>query len=87
MRALVLGGAGAVCKEATRDLALTSDFEEIIVADGNPAAVEGLLAEIGDRRLKPHSFDADDYDAMLRLFPQFQLVVNGLPFRYDVIVN
>lgn len=87
MRALVLGGAGAVCKETTRDLALTSDFEEIVVADANPAAVDRLLADIGDRRLKPLSFDADDYEAMLRLFPQFELVVNGLPFRYDVIVN
>jgi len=87
MRALVLGGAGAVCKETTRDLALTSGFEEIVVADANPAAVERLLAEIGNRRLKPLAFDASDYDAMLRLFPQFELVVNGLPFKYDVIVN
>ena len=87
MRALVLGGAGAVCKETTRDLALTSDFEEIVIADANPAAVDRLLAEIGNPRLKPIGFSADDYDAMLRLFPQFDLVVNGLPFRYDVIVN
>lgn len=87
MRALVLGGAGAVCKETTRDLALTSNFEEIAVADSNPAAVERLLAEIGNRRLKPLAFDAGDYDAMLRLFPQYDLVVNGLPFQYDLVVN
>jgi len=87
MRVLVLGGAGAVCKETTRDLALTSDFDEIVVADANPEAVDRLLAEIGNQRLKPLGFQADDYDAMLRLFPQFDLVVNGLPFRYDVIVN
>ena len=35
MKALVLGGAGAVCSETTRDLAKTSDYEEIIVADYN----------------------------------------------------
>lgn len=39
MRALVLGGAGAVCKETTRDLAEYSDFEEIVVADFNLPAV------------------------------------------------
>src|SRR3989304_10571279 len=87
MRALVLGGAGAVCKETTRDLALTSDFEESAVADANPAAVERLLEEIGDRRLKSVAFDAGDYDAMLRLFPQYDLVVNGLPFQYDLVVS
>ena len=38
MRALVLGGAGAVCKETTRDLAQYSDFEEIVVADYNMEA-------------------------------------------------
>ncbi len=87
MRALILGGAGAVCKEATRDLALTSDFEEIAVADANAAAVERLLGEIGDPRLRPLSFDANDYDGMLRLFPQYELVVNGLPFQFDLTVN
>ena len=35
MRVLVLGGAGAVCNETTRDLALYSDFGEIVVADYN----------------------------------------------------
>ena len=32
MKALVLGGAGVVCKETTRDLAEFSDFSEIIIA-------------------------------------------------------
>ena len=32
MRVLVLGGAGAVCNETTRDLAHYSDFNEIVVA-------------------------------------------------------
>jgi len=87
MRALVLGGAGAVCKETTRDLAATSDFEEIVVADGNLEAVTKLIGEIGDDRLKPLSFDADDFDGMLNLFPGFDIVVNGLPFKYDLAVT
>lgn len=87
MRALVLGGAGAVCKETTRDLAANSTFDEIVVADGNLLAVTALLKEIGDTRLKPLQFDADNADSMRELFPQFDVVVNGLPFKYDLIVN
>ncbi len=33
MKVLVLGGAGAVCSETTRDLAQYSKFDEIVVAD------------------------------------------------------
>jgi lysine 6-dehydrogenase len=87
MRALVLGGAGAVCRETTRDLAEYSNFDEIIVADYNLAALNNLLESIGDPRLKPLRFDAGDYGAMLDLFPQFDMVVNGLPFKYDYVVN
>ncbi len=39
MRALVLGGAGAVCRETTRDLAAYSAFDEIVVADYNEPEV------------------------------------------------
>jgi lysine 6-dehydrogenase len=87
MRALVLGGAGAVCKETTRDLAEYSDFDEIIVADYNLSAVTSLVNEIGDPRLKPLMFDANEYGNMLKLFPDFDVVVNGLPFQYDYNVN
>ena len=87
MKALVLGGAGAVCKETTRDLAQYSDFDEITVADYNREALDGLLESIDDPRLKALSFDANDYEAMLELFPGFDIVINGLPFEYDYPVN
>jgi lysine 6-dehydrogenase len=87
VRAIVLGGAGAVCKETTRDLAQYSSFEEIVVADANLEAVERLLREIGDDRLRPLLFNADDYEGMLEIFGDFDVVVNGLPFKYDLPVN
>ena len=87
MRALVLGGAGAVCKETTRDLAQYSDLEEIVVADYNVAAAQALVEGLGDPRLKVLSFNADAYEEMLRLFPEYDVVVNGLPFKYDYPVN
>ena len=87
MRVLVLGGAGAVCNETTRDLAEFSDFGEIVVADYNLEAAEALVEEIGDQRLTALHFDAEDYDAMLKLFPGFDVVVNGLPWKYDLPVT
>ncbi len=87
MRALVLGGAGSVCKETTRDLAQYSDFDEIVVADYNLAAAQALIEAIGDPRLRAIFFDANDYEGMLREFAGFDVVVNGLPFKYDYVVN
>ncbi len=87
MRALVLGAAGAVCKETTRDLAAFSDFEEIVVADYNLKAISKLVDSIGDERLKPLFFDAEDELAAVELFRGFDIVVNGLPFKYDLRVN
>jgi lysine 6-dehydrogenase len=87
MRVLVLGGAGAVCSETTRDLARTSDFEEIIVADYNLDAAKALVNELNDPRLEPMFFEADDYEAMLKLFPGVDVVVNGLPWKYDLVVT
>ena len=87
MRALVLGGAGAVCKETTRDLSRYSNYDEIVVADFNLQAATDLIKNIGDKRLTPLFFDAEDYSSMLKLFPAFDVVVNGLPWKYDLPVT
>jgi saccharopine dehydrogenase-like NADP-dependent oxidoreductase len=87
MKALVLGGAGAVCKETTRDLAQYSKFDEIMVADNNLEAANKLVESIGDPRLKTIFFDAEDYDSMLKLFPGYDVVINGLPWKYDLAVT
>jgi lysine 6-dehydrogenase len=87
MRILALGGAGAVARESTRDLAQFSDFEQIVVAEYDVAAAERLVAEIGDPRLDVMPFDANDTPAMLRTFTRFDVVMNGLPFKYDLAVN
>jgi lysine 6-dehydrogenase len=87
MRILVLGGAGAVCQYATRDLAGFSTFDEIVVGDYNLAAAERLVAEIGDPRLTALKVDAGDYGALVRTFRSFDVVLNGLPWRYDLVVT
>jgi len=87
MKVLVLGGAGAVCNETTRDLVKFSDFQEIVVAEYNLVAAEKLVKELSDPRLSSVFFDANDYDSMLKLFPGFDVVINGLPWKYDLIVT
>ena len=87
MKALELGGAGAVCSETTRDLAQYSKFDEIVIAEYNLDAADDLIQEIGDPRLKTVKFDANDYDSMLKLFPEYDVVINGLPWKYDLAVT
>ncbi|MEJ2149789.1 MAG: saccharopine dehydrogenase NADP-binding domain-containing protein [Chloroflexota bacterium] len=87
MKVLVLGGAGAVCQHTTRDLAQTSIFDDIIVADYNLDASQALVTEIGDARLRPVKLDAGDYDELLRACQGADVVVNGLPFKYDLPVT
>jgi lysine 6-dehydrogenase len=87
MRILALGGAGAVASEATRDLAAYSTFDEIIIGDYALDKAEVLAAEIGDPRLKAMKVDADDEDDLRRAIAGADVVMNGLPFKYDYLVN
>lgn len=87
MKVLSLGGAGAVCQHATRDLAEFSDFNEIVIGDVNLEAAEKLAADIGDPRLKVLRIDAEDYEGLVKTFKDFDIIVNGLPWKYDLAVT
>jgi saccharopine dehydrogenase-like NADP-dependent oxidoreductase len=87
MRVLSLGGAGAVCQHATRDLAEFSDFDKIVIGDYNIAAAEELAADIGDPRVQALKVDAEDYEGMVKLFKDFDVILNGLPWKYDLAVT
>ena len=87
MRVLALGGVGAVASEATRDLAEYSDFDEIIIGDYALDKAQALAAEIGDPRLQVMRVQADDEADLRRAIAGVDLVMNGLPFKYDYVVN
>jgi lysine 6-dehydrogenase len=87
MKVLSLGGAGAVCQHATRDLVLFSDFDEIVIGDYNVVAAERLAAEIGDPRLRVLQVDAGDYGRLVQIFKGFDVILNGLPWKYDLAVT
>jgi saccharopine dehydrogenase-like NADP-dependent oxidoreductase len=87
MKVLALGGAGAVCEHSVRDLAEFSDYDSIVVGDYNIDAAEALVADIGDSRLTALKVDAEDYDGMVKLFKDYDVILNGLPWKYDLAVT
>jgi saccharopine dehydrogenase-like NADP-dependent oxidoreductase len=87
MNVLSLGGAGAVCQYATRDLAEFSDYDQIVIGDYNLAAAERLAAEIDDPRIRVLEVDAEDYDGLVRTFKEYDVILNGLPWKYDLAVT
>lgn len=87
MHVLSLGGAGAVCQHATRDLAEFSDLDQIVIGDYNVAAAEKLAAEIGDPRVRVLKVDANDYEGLVETFKGFDVILNGLPWKYDMAVT
>ncbi|MFZ5918389.1 MAG: saccharopine dehydrogenase family protein [Chloroflexota bacterium] len=87
MKVLSLGGAGAVCQHATRDLAEFSDYDEIVIGDYNLAAAQKLAADIGDPRVRAVQVDAADYAGLVKLFKGFDVILNGLPWKYDMAVT
>ena len=87
MKILSLGGAGAVCQHATRDLAEFSEFEEIVIGDYNIAAAQKLASQIDDPRVKVLEMDASDYGGLVKTFKGFDVILNGLPWKYDLAVT
>jgi lysine 6-dehydrogenase len=87
MKVLSLGGAGAVCQHATRDLAEFSKYDEIVIGDYDLAAAQKLASEIGDPRLRAMKIDAEDYDSLVQTFKGFDVILNGLPWKYDMAVT
>ncbi|HSR33697.1 MAG TPA: saccharopine dehydrogenase NADP-binding domain-containing protein [Anaerolineae bacterium] len=87
MKVLALGGAGAVCRHATRDLAAFSDFDQIVIGDYNLPAAEGLAVELGDPRVTALQVDAEDYESLVKTFREFDVILNGLPWKYDLAVT
>lgn len=88
MKVLALGGAGAVASEATRDLVAYSNFSEIVIADYAVDQARRLAAELDDPRLTVVQVNADDDQDLRRVIGDgVDVVMNGLPFRFDLPVN
>ena len=87
MRIIVLGGAGAMGSETTKDLVNTSDFSEIVIGDIAVEKVKEFIAKLGDERLSAIKVDADNIDELASVIKGFDVVACALPFKYDLNVT
>lgn len=84
---LVLGGCGAMGTATTRDLAETSDFDLITVADVNLEAASKLCQELGGGRLQPLAVDVTDKAGLIELFGKYDVVVNCTSYKFGLPIT
>ncbi len=84
MRVIVLGGCGEMGSEATRDLARTSEFEEIVVADLNLEKARALAAELGGGRVRALQADAGDERRLSEQLKGFDVVANCTTYHFGM---
>ncbi len=87
MRILVLGGAGAIGSETTKDLVKTSDFTEIVLGDLAIERARAFISKLSDKRLSVIKVDANNIEELADVMKGFDLIVSALPFRYDFNVT
>jgi lysine 6-dehydrogenase len=87
MRIIVLGGCGAMGSEATRDLAQTSDFEEIVIADADLKRAQALADELGSGRVRALQANASDEAALAAMLRGFDVVANCTTYHFGLHVT
>lgn len=87
MDLLVLGGAGLIGSEVVRDLAATSSFGRVVVADADRRRADKLVGSLEDSRFGACSLEVEDRRGLIRLVSEFPLVCNCLPFKYDTYIT
>jgi len=87
MKIIVLGGCGAMGSEATRDLAQTSDFEEIVIADADLKRAQDLATELGGGRLRAIEIDAANEAALTGALRGFDVVANCTTYHFGLIAT
>lgn len=88
MKIILLGGAGIIGKVIARDLALTDDVAEIVVADLNEAGAQATVdkAAPGDSRFKAAPIDVTDRTALVALLAGADCVINSVQYYFNLDV-
>ncbi|HYL44063.1 MAG TPA: saccharopine dehydrogenase NADP-binding domain-containing protein [Ktedonobacteraceae bacterium] len=91
MKVVVLGGCGSMGSETTRDLATTSDFEEITIADLNVARAQGLADELnaitGHGHVRAVQLDASDEEALRAVMRGQDVIVNTMTYHFGLLAT
>jgi len=73
--------------EATRDLARTSDFEEIVIADADLGRAQSLADELGGARVRATQVDAGNETSLTEQLRGFDVVANCTTYHFGLIVT
>lgn len=87
LRVIVLGGCGQMASEATRDLARTSKFDEIVIADANVQKARELAEELGGGRVLAIPLQIDDETLLADALRGFDVVLNGTTYHFGLIAT
>lgn len=88
MKIILLGGAGIIGKVIARDLALTGDVAEVVIADLNEAGAQATVdkAAPGDSRFKAAQIDVTDRAALVKLLSGADCVINSVQYYFNLDV-
>jgi lysine 6-dehydrogenase len=77
MKALCLGGAGRICREAILDLVEFSNFDQITVADANETEGRNVVAWLSDPRVEFAKVDVRNHSATVARMRGYDVVMDG----------
>jgi saccharopine dehydrogenase (NAD+, L-lysine-forming) len=86
MKAIVLGGCGAVGSNAVKTLVNTKIFSEVLIGDFNMAKAEEMIDQLG-RKLSAVKMDATDRASIKKAIAGCDLVVNCIGPFYSTVQN
>jgi saccharopine dehydrogenase (NAD+, L-lysine-forming) len=88
MKIALLGGAGIIGRVIARDLALTNDVIEMIVADLNEAGAHETVATVApnDSRFKATSINVTNQTALADLLGGVDCVINSVQYYFNLNV-
>ena len=87
MKILVLGGCGAMGTAASRDLAQTSDFAEIAIADVDLGRAQALAQELGGGRVRALRVDVADGEGLPRVLAEYDVVLNCTSYVFGLTIT
>ena len=84
-RTIVQLGYGRMGKLVLRDLLASAQFDELVIADARRDFIEEM-GIIKDPRLIPTQFDVTDYEGLVSILKDADIVVELLPVKYTMDV-
>lgn len=86
MKIALLGGAGLIGRVIARDLSLTGEVDEVIVADLDFAGAQATVAGLADRRFRAAAVDVTDQAALVKLLDGVGCTINSVQYYFNLEV-